>query len=35
MSDLRAELVARLAELGVEHHPFPGRTDGFAGLVNG
>jgi luciferase-like monooxygenase len=32
MSELRDELVERLARLGVEHHPFPGRTDGFAAL---
>jgi hypothetical protein len=32
---LRAELVARLRELGVEHRVVPGRVDGFAALVYG
>ncbi len=32
MSDLRAQLIKRLAKLGVEHRPMPGREDGFASL---
>src|SRR5262245_8537921 len=35
MSDLRAELIRRLEKLGVEHRPWPGRTDGFAALRYG
>ncbi len=33
MTSLRKQLIARLAELGVEEQPVPGRDDGFAGLV--
>jgi hypothetical protein len=33
MPDLRAELITRLEKLGVEHRPWPGRTDGFASLL--
>jgi hypothetical protein len=29
---LRDQLVGRLAKLGVEHQPLPGRDDGFASL---
>jgi hypothetical protein len=32
MTSLRKQLIARLAELGVEEKPVPGRDDGFAGL---
>ena len=32
MAKLRDELVQRLAPLGVEHRPMPGRDDGFASL---
>ena len=32
MTSLRKQLIARLAELGVEEQPVPGRDDGFAGL---
>ena len=31
-STLRDQLVQRLAKLGVEHQPLPGRDDGFASL---
>ena len=32
MAKLRDELIQRLAPLGVEHRPMPGRDDGFASL---
>src|SRR6516162_1897889 len=32
VSDLRVQLIKRLARLGVEHRPMPGRDDGFASL---
>jgi hypothetical protein len=32
MNRLRDELIKRLAGLGVEHRPMPGRDDGFASL---
>jgi hypothetical protein len=32
MTSLRKQLIARLAKLGVEEQPVPGRDDGFAGL---
>jgi hypothetical protein len=32
MTKLRDELIKRLAGLGVEHRPMPGRDDGFASL---
>jgi luciferase-like monooxygenase len=31
-TQLRDQLVQRLAKLGVEHRPLPGRDDGFASL---
>jgi hypothetical protein len=31
-TQLRDQLVRRLAKLGVEHQPLPGRDDGFASL---
>ena len=33
MSDLRKQLVSRVASLGIEEHLAPGRDDGFAALV--
>jgi hypothetical protein len=35
MTKLRDELIQRLAELGVEYRPMPGRDDGFASLCFG
>jgi len=35
MSDLRTQLLKRIAKLGVEHRPMPGREDGFASLCHG
>ena len=32
MPKLQDQLIQRLVELGVEHVPYPGRTDGFCGL---
>jgi hypothetical protein len=32
MTRLRKQLIARVAKLGVEEQPFPGRDDGFAAL---
>jgi hypothetical protein len=32
MTSLRKQLMTRLAKLGVEEQPVPGRDDGFAGL---
>lgn len=32
MTSLRKQLIARLAKLGVEEQPVPGRDDGFAAL---
>jgi hypothetical protein len=32
MTSLRKQLIARLAKLGIEEKPAPGRDDGFAGL---
>lgn len=33
MTALRTRLIERLAALGVQEQPFPGRDDGFAGLL--
>jgi len=33
-TQLRDQLVRRLAKLGVEHRPLPGRDDGFASLCH-
>jgi Family of unknown function (DUF5519) len=35
VTTLRDKLIARLAKLGVEHRPLPGRDDGFASLCYG
>ena len=35
MAELRKRLIARLAKLGVQDRPLPGRDDGFSALVYG
>jgi hypothetical protein len=35
MADLRKKLIKRIAILGVEDRPLPGRDDGFSSLVYG
>jgi hypothetical protein len=35
MTSLRQQLIARIAALGVEEQPLPGRDDGFAALCYG